>query len=292
MKKIFIVLSALSLFPFYSLSQDMDSLLNSITSEGTTVTTATFKSTRIINGHSIERMQKKQLDVRIHHRFGMLNAGAYELYGLDQSNIFLGAEYGITDKIMIGIGRSTYQKTVDGFTKISLLRQSTGEKKIPVSLSVYLGCDANGLKWEDPTRTNYFSSRLSYIFQVLIAKKINERFSFQVSPTMIHKNMVQTVLDNNDSYALGLGGRIKLTKRISFNGEYFFAIHPNINGATYNPNSLSVGFDIETGGHVFQIILTNSQNMSERTFINETTGHWKHNDIRIGFNISRVFSFN
>jgi len=176
--KIFIIGIILFCFiPIINKAQDADSLLNSVMGETTTYTSATFKSTRIINGHSIERMKAKQLDVRIHHRFGELNGGSYNLWGLDQSNVFFGLEYGITDNIMVGIGRSTFQKTFNGFTKLSILRQSKGAHKMPISMSVYIGTDVYTIKWEDPSMKNYFTSRLSYIYQVLIARKFNERLS-------------------------------------------------------------------------------------------------------------------
>lgn len=286
-----LVLLVLTFITFSACSQDIDSLLNAAVSKPVDYTTATFKSTRILNGHSVERMKTKQLDVRIHHRFGEMSSGSYEFWGLDQSNIFLGLDYGITDWLMVGAGRSTYQKSVNGYTKLSLLRQSKGEKNMPVSFSLFLGGDANGLKWEYPERKNYESSRMSYIFQGLVARKINERLSLQITPTYIHRNIVPTVMDSNDSYSLGFGGRIKLSKRISFNWEYYYVIHPFLESGPFNRNVLSFGFDIETGGHVFQLLLTNAQNMTERTFIDETTGLWSKNEVRIGFNISRVFSF-
>ena len=162
---------------------------------------------------------------------------------------------------------------------------------MPVSLSVFTSAALNSLKWSDPTRTNYFSSRFSYTAQLLVARKISQGFSFQLSPTFVHRNLVGTELDPNDFYAIGAGGRMKLTKRISFNAEYYYLVNANnkyLSLPVYNP--LSVGFDLETGGHVFQIILTNSQAMIEKGFIGETTGQWKHGDIHLGFNISRVFT--
>jgi hypothetical protein len=254
-------------------------------------TTATFKSTRIVNSQSIERMKANQLDFRISHRFGLLSDGAYELWGLDQSNVHFALEYGIKDWIMVGVGRGTYQKTFDGFTKISLLRQSSGAVNMPVSVSFFGSAALNSLKWSDPDRTNYFSSRLSYTYQVLVGRKFGPKFSAQFSPTVVHRNMVKTELDPNDTYAAGLGGRLKLTNRISINAEYFYVINPLNNYpslTTYNP--LSVGIDIETGGHVFQLMLTNSLAMVEKGFITETTGRWTKGDIHFGFNISRVFN--
>jgi len=269
-------------------AQDLDSLLADQPKE-TVYTFETFKSTRIINGQSIERMKKGNLDFRIHHRFGRVNSGAYEFFGLDQSNIFLGLEYGITDWMMAGIGRTTSGKTVNSFVKFSILRQSSGGKVIPVSLSWYSSIDIYGMKWAADEIPGYFSSRLSYVHQLLVARKFNEKISFQLTPAFIHRNYVETVLDPNDLVCLGGGGRYKLTRRITFNAEYFYVYHTKIVGITPNPNSLSMGFDIETGGHVFTLLLTNSLGMIDKQFIGETTGKWTKGDIHVGFNISRVF---
>jgi hypothetical protein len=243
-----------------------------------------------MNGHSIERMEKGQLDVRISHRFGTVNSGGYNFWGLDQSNIHLSLEYGLTNWLMIGFGRGDYEKTFDGFAKFSLLRQSTGAREMPVSVSVVTTAALKTLKFQNTTQTNYFTSRLSYVAQVLIARKINEALSIQLTPSYVHRNLVATELDPNDLYALGAGARIKLTKRISLNGEYYFLANPKtyLSQKVYNP--LSIGFDIETGGHVFQLFFTNSIGMIEKAFIGETTGSWGKGDIRFGFNISRVFT--
>ena len=253
-------------------------------------TTATFKSTRIMNGHSVEKMPPGQLDVRISHRFGKLNSGAYNLFGLDQSNIRLGLEYGIFKWLMIGIGRGSYEKTFDGFTKFTILRQSSGARVMPVSLSLFSSVALNSMKWTDETRANYFSSRLSYVGQILIARKISQGLSLQLTPSYVHRNLVTTELDPNDLFALGAGGRLKLTKRISLNAEYFYVVNPKTYMSRQIYNSLSVGVDIETGGHVFQLLFTNSLGMIEKAFIGETTGQWKKGDIHFGFNISRVFT--
>ncbi|MBA4322228.1 MAG: hypothetical protein C0408_05360 [Odoribacter sp.] len=284
---VLLVLFSSSLFA----QEDLMNLLNQNTVPEINFATATFKSTRIMNGHSIERMPPGQLDFRISHRFGLINSGAYNLWGLDQANIHFSLEYGILKWLMIGAGRGTYEKTFDGFTKFSILRQSAGARVMPVSLSLFTSAALNSLKWSDTSRNNYFSSRLSYTAQVLIARKFSQGFSLQITPTYVHRNLVGTELDPNDLYAAGIGGRIKLTKRISLNAEYYYVINANnkyLSQPVYNP--LSVGFDLETGGHVFQIILTNSLAMIEKGFIGETTGQWKHGDIHLGFNISRVFT--
>ena len=269
---------------------DLMNLLDKDTLKETNYTTATFKSTRIMNGHSIERMPEGQLDVRISHRFGTLNSGAYNFFGLDQSNIHLSLEYGITNWLMVGVGRSEFEKTFDGFAKFSILRQSTGLKEMPVSVSVVTSIALKTLKFPDQTRTNYFTSRLAYVTQILVARKISEVISIQVTPSYVHRNLVATELDPNDIWALGAGARLKLTKRVSLNGEYFYVanLKTYMNPQIYNP--LSLGFDIETGGHVFQLFFTNSLGMTEKQFIGATTGQWKKGDIHFGFNISRVFT--
>jgi hypothetical protein len=281
----------LSLFTLGIFAQDdLMNLINQDSSKGTNYTTATFKSTRVLNGHSIERMPEGQLDVRISHRFGTLNSGGYNFWGLDISNIHLSLEYGIFNWVMIGIGRSEFEKTYDGFAKFSILRQSTGAIEMPVSISVVTSIAMRTLKFPDQTRTNYFTSRLAYVTQILVARKISEGFSVQLTPTYLHRNLVATELDPNDILALGAGARLKLSKRISFNGEYYYIANPKtyLSQQIYNP--LSLGFDIETGGHVFQLFFTNSLGMTEKQFIGATTGRWRKGDIHFGFNISRVFT--
>lgn len=275
-------------------SQDLDELLNAETKPTVDFTTATFKSTRIINGHSIEQTKEKQLDFRISHRFGTLNNGFYGLFGLDQSVIHFSLEYGLKDWLMVGAGRGSLNKTYDSFAKIRLLRQSSGEKFMPIHLTYFASIEVNTLKFpERPQGTsNYFSSRLSYVQQLLIARKFTENLSVQLTPTYIHRNLVKSEIDQNDIFALGAGARYKLSKRLSLNAEYYYTYNPNakfLDPRTYD--AVSVGVDIETGGHVFQIMLTNSQGMREASFIPQTTGSWLDGDIHLGFNISRVFSF-
>jgi hypothetical protein len=283
---IFIVFCSCSLFA----QDNLMNILDSVATPGTDYVSATFKSTRIITGHSVESMKQGQLEFRISHRFGRLNTGADNLWGIDQSTIYLGLEYGVTDWLEIGIGRTPNEKTLNGFVKLGLLRQSSGERNMPVSISYVGAAGLNSSKWDNPDRNNYFSSRLSYVNQLLIARKFNEELSIQFSPTMIHRNLVPTAFDDNDIYALGLGARYKLSKRISVNVEYFYVLRPTWNIPTEFKNPLSVGFDIETGGHVFQLMLSNSSGMIEKHYIADNTGDWTKGDIHIGFNISRVFT--
>jgi len=292
----FFVISTLLLISFQAKSQDLDSLLSKSAEPQTVYATATFKSTRVVNGHSIERMKKNQLEFRVSHRFGELNTGSYNFWGLDQGTIHLALEYGLTDWLEVGIGRSTYEKTIDGFGKISLLRQSSGVSNMPIQLSYLLSTEHIGSNL-NPNYTNNYS-RNSYIQQILIARKFNDNLSIQLAPTYIHRNLVPTELDKNDLFSMGLGGRLKLSKRISLNLEYFYVYRANDSalnapnsGLTKYYNPLSIGIDIETGGHVFQIMLTNALAMREGGFIGKTTGSWSNAGVHLGFNISRVFSF-
>lgn len=248
--------------------------------------TATFKATRLSNGHSVETLAGGVLDVRISHRFGYLSTGIEELFGLDQATNRLALEYGITNRLMVGLGRSSYQKEVDGFAKYKLIRQASNGS--PITLTMFSSAMVNTTSYSDPTRVNYFSSRMSFVVQGLIARKFSESISLQLMPSMVHYNLAPTPNMNNNIYAMGVGGRLKLTKRVSLNTEYYYQLpSTQYEGTT---NSLALGFDIETGGHVFQLYFTNSTGLNERAFITETTGDFFKGDIRFGFHISRVFT--
>jgi hypothetical protein len=256
--------------------------------EQTEFTQYAFKTNRIINLHSIENTHRGVLDFKISHRFGFLNSGIDNFFGLDQSSIRLGLEYGLTDRLMVGLGRSSFRKTIDGFFKYKIARQQTGQHTFPVSISVFHSTVIETIDFEEQDRENYFSSRLFYTWQVLIARKFSDRFSFQLSPGIVHRNLVQTIDEKNDILSLGLGSRFKISNRVSINAEYILADHSGLREELHN--SISIGFDIETGGHVFQLHLTNSTAMIEKGFIAENTGNFWDGDIHFGFNISRVFT--
>ena len=251
--------------------------------------TATFKATRVINGQSNEGLGAGVLDFIILHRFGTLDQGVQDFFGLDNANTRIGFDYGITDWLMVGVGRSSFQKEYDGFIKAKILRQTT-DNRMPVSLS-YAGTmmvRTDKITLADSTAEYYFSNRLSYANQLIIARKFNDWFSLQLTPSHVHYNIVKNPGDANDVLALGIGGRLKLTRRIALTGEWFYTLPGTKQPNTYN--SLSVGFDIETGGHVFQLHFTNSTGMSERTFIGQTANDWGNGGIHFGFNLSRVFT--
>ncbi len=285
----------LLLLSFFLLSSQagfaQDDLLSMLDEEDSTsvdYAKASFKTTRVINSHSLENVAEGVLDFKILHRFGFLNGGPYEFFGLDQATMRIGLEYGITDRLMVGVGRSTVEKALDGFVKYKILRQSSGAKNMPVTLAYATGLSANMLKWADPNRENFTSSRFAFYHQVILGRKFSEAFSMQLMPTLVHRNLVRTIGEKNDVFALGVAGRQKLTRRMAINTEYFYVlpnqIHPDFS------NSLSIGFDIETGGHVFQLHFTNSTPLNEKGVITETRGKWSKGDIHFGFNISRVFT--
>lgn len=246
-----------------------------------------FKSTRVINGQCMEFLRPGTMDVRILHRFGQLDQGYKNFFGLDQASMRLGFDFGIAQNLMAGIGRSTFKKELDAFIKYAPFQQSTGEHSFPLTIALASGVTMNGLDWSDPARKNYFSSRLAYYFQTIIGRKISGGFTLQFTPTLVHKNLVRLENDPNDIYSLGIGGRLKLSKRIAFTWDYFYVFNPLTDNVYHNP--LSVGLDIETGGHVFQLHFSNATGMNEPTFITETTGDWSKGEIRFGFNLSRVF---
>ncbi len=296
MRKLNSIIIILFFTTLKSVAQDGD-LLKMLEDSSKTVhtkdyATAAFKTSRLINGHSIENAASGVLDVKISHRFGFVNTGAYEFFGLDQATMRMGFDYGINDRLMVGIGRSTYQKQYDAFYKYKILRQA--KEGSYISLSITSSIQLKSIKWEDPNRLNYASSRFSFSNQLLIVRKFSESISLQLMPSHVHYNLVKTVAEPNDIFALGMGGRIKLNKRISFNIEYYPLLplanekkDYRLNGTH---NSLALGFDIETGGHVFQLHFTNSTGMSEGSFIGETVGDFFKGDIHFGFNISRVFT--
>ncbi len=249
---------------------------------------AAFKTNRVVNLHSLENTAPGVMDFKISHRFGTLDGGLYNIFGLDNATIRLGLDFGITDNLAIGAGRSSLEKTYDGFIKYKLLRQSTGKRNMPVTAAIFASAAIQTLKWPEPNRENLFSSRLYYTFQLILGRKFSESFSLQLSPTVVHRNLVRTTAEKNDVPALGIAGRYKLSKRIAINGEYIYVM-PNTLAPEFR-NSLSIGFDIETGGHVFQLHFTNSTSMIERGFIAETTGNWAEKGVHFGFNISRVFT--
>lgn len=282
------------LVSFSSIAQeDLLELLNAQEDSLTTYTIATFKSTRVVSGHSVETNAEGVLNLMIGHRFGAINAGWRDLFGLDYATVRLGFDYGITDQINIGIGRSSFQKTFDGTFKWKFLRQQTGLKNIPLTATAVGTVYLNSSEWSNPDRDNLFSSRVAYHYAILMARKFGEGISLQLMPTVVHRNLVPSSEDMNTVVSIGAGTSIKVTKSLRFNAEYYYIpdgqISSDIGGLKVR-NSLSFGVDLETGGHVFQLHLTNSRGMTEKYLVGENTGSWGNGDIHFGFNVSRVFT--
>ena len=254
---------------------------------------ATFKTTRIVSGQSLELHHGGVLNFVIQHRFGPFNGGdstfqnsAYNFFGLDVATIRLGLDMGITNRLNVGIGRNSFNKVYDGFVKYKITKQKI--KGFPLTITGYSSMAINSTRWENPERKNFFSSRLYYTHQLLIGSRVTPSFSFQVVPTMVHRNLVDSSHRKNDVFGVGLGLRQKLTKRLSINAEYFYILPDQIHERYNNP--LSIGFDIETGGHVFQLHFTNVQQMTDHAFLTETDRTWADGGVHFGFNISRVFT--
>ena len=202
-----------------------DDLLDLLGEEETTdYATAAFKTNRVINLHSLESTSAGVLDIKISHRFGMLNRGAYDLFGLDNATIRIGGDYGITNRLTVGFGRSSYEKTLDGFVKYKFLRQSAGKRVMPITAALFASTAVQGLRWANPDRENYFSSRLTYTYQLIFGRKFSDNFSLQFSPTVVHRNLVKFSIESNDVYAAAVATRIKLTKRIAINAEYVYLL--------------------------------------------------------------------
>ncbi len=255
--------------------------------------TSTFKGVRVINSQTVETNSKNNLTFLVLHRFGKLNEGYNNFLGLDNgANVKLGFEYGITDKLQVGIGRTGKpDKNVDLSLKYKLLRQSTGYKAMPVSVVLYFDASVKTRRESDKAINDYFVGRLAYVYQAIIARKFSSKLSLQLMPTIIHRNLVETPQDQNDVFAGGAAGRLKITKRTSINAEYFYLL-PGKTADEY-ANCFSVGFDIETGGHLFQLFFTNAQGIIEKEFIAEnikSNSLWNEGDISFGFNISRAFN--
>ena len=242
---------------------------------------ATFKATRIVNAQSIEMPKPRILEFVILHRFGSMANGAYDLFGMDEAVIRFDLEYGFSDRLSIGIGRSSLNKTYDIFSKLKIVDQRTGHRSFPISLVLF-----TKMEIETIMKDMDMQDRYTYDVQFLLAKKLNRSLSLQLMPTFIHRNLVETHNDHHDLISLGIGGRIKMTRRTSINFDTFFPIGRR--GETYK-QGWGIGYDIETGGHVFQLMVTNARGSYESEYIENASGAFEDLNLYLGFNISRAF---
>lgn len=256
--------------------------------------TATFKGTRLVNQHTIEVGGKRTLDFRIAHRFGTFNTGSYNFWGLDGgASIRMSLEYSYDGRLQFGLGRSSTEKTYDSYLKYRLLRQ-TKDNSMPISVTLLSGMYYTNLQGASALisgvdKFKNTSSRLSFAHQIMIARKFGERLSIQVTPSYVHYNQVDKISDKNDTYAVGALGRYKFTKRTAVTFEYMARVNEFSRTSDYY-DSMGIGLDIETGGHVFQVHLTNSLGITENQYITKTTDSWAKSGMRLGFNISRAFT--
>jgi hypothetical protein len=258
-------------------------------------TKATFKTTRNINLQTIETMGKRSLDYRISHRFGDINSGANNAWGIDgPANLFMSLEYSYDGRLMFALGRSSLDKLSEAFVKFRLLRQ-TMDGANPVSVTLFSSVNYTALR--DPNiaingfdKYAIFWDRFSFAHQVLIGRKFSKHLSLELAPTLVHFNLVEESRDKNDIYALGFAGRYKITSRMSVSAEYVLRLNRYSDHFSEYHDAAGVGIDIETGGHVFQIQLTNSLGIDEVQFIPHTSSTWANAGFRLGFNMSRVFT--
>ncbi|TVQ77189.1 MAG: hypothetical protein EA358_07315 [Flavobacteriales bacterium] len=253
---------------------------------------ATFKGTRLINMQTNEASAEGVLQFMFQHRFGPFNNDfLYNFFGLDVAQVRLGLDYAISDRLSLGVGRSSYNKTSDFTLKYRLLRQQTGKKNIPLSITLF---SAAYLNMTRRSFTPDFSDRLSYSHQLIFARKFSSSFSAMISPSLVHFNLVEFNAQPNSLFVLPVGGRFKLTRRFALTAEYAlqsprnFSVRQGVETPYYN--ALSVGVDIETGGHVFQLHVTNSRGLIDPDWMVKTTGNWLEGGLFFGFNISRVFT--
>jgi hypothetical protein len=240
-----------------------------------------FKTSKVINLQSLELTGAGVFDFKINHRFGPINSGAYNAFGLDGAITRIGGEYGVIPDVMMGFGRSSYEKTLDAYVKYRIMHQRMDNSR-PVSILLLTSVARRGMNFSfDVTGRQ----RLAFATQLIIGRKFSESFSLLLAPSIVHYNLTPSTTPNRQ-YALGIGLRQKLSKRTTLNLEYIPVLSEK--GEFYN--SISAGFDIETGGHVFQLHFTNSAANNEAGFIARNTGTWNGAGVRFGFNISRVFT--
>lgn len=247
--------------------------------------TAAFKGLKIVNFESTKLVAKKELTFVVAHRFGSLERGLDNFFGLDEAVTRLNFVYGLTDGINISASRSSFQKIYNLAVKYRLLRQETDGFPFTVvgfnEININTGLDKDNLPKLE------FDNRLGYTTQLLISRKVDKNLSLEIAPTFFHDNYVAIDAQDNSQFALGLGGRYKLGARWSLNMDY--GLHLNRADSSPFKNPLSVGIDLETGGHVFQMHFTNAQPMNTNGFLGQGSGDWTDGDFYFGFNLSRNF---
>ena len=285
------------LFAFPLLMNAQDDLLSEIDTTATDVTVeSAFKSLKIVNLESTKLAAKGDFYFIVAHRFGFIDKGFDDFFGLDNANTQLKFLYGVNDWLTLHIGRSGFQETYDLAAKYRMYSQK--ENGFPVTIVGFNSVAINSELKEEDYPNLKFENRLSYVAQVLISRKFSDKLSLEIAPSVFHENTLRDILDENNAvilpnpqdntqFAVGLGGRYKLTSRWSVNVDY--AAHLNRASQSNYKNPLSIGVDLETGGHVFQMHFTNAQAMHETGYLGQTVGDWSKGEIAFGFNLVRVF---
>ncbi|HHZ65961.1 MAG TPA: hypothetical protein EYN51_10795 [Flavobacteriales bacterium] len=282
--------------------EDLMSMLEEDTEPIVEKVTATFKALTVINANTIETVKAKTLVFNIIHRFGNVAEGAHTLAGMDNaSNIRFAFDYGVTDKLLIGIGRSKVKEHIDGSIKYKILAQTT-DNKMPITMVWYSGMAVTPMQSprnaDGSEKWSKAAHRFSYIHQLIIARKFSSAISFEILPTYSHRNYIVRNVnpdngaeEQNDLFSIGIAGRVKVNNRLSIVGDYFytFSKYRNNNSASPHYMPLGLGIEIETGGHIFHINLTNSPGIIGNDYIPDTEESWIDGDIKLGFNIARVF---
>lgn len=279
MKKITLLL----LLPFSMFAQD--DLLKDIDSTPTAKTKieAAFKGLKIVNLESTKLAAKGDFYFIVAHRFGSLKDGFEGAYGLDNAVTQLKFLYGVNDWFTVAAARS--EQAYDFSGKFMLQPQETNG--FPITIAAFTSLGFNNQLKENLYPKMKFEDRMIYVAQLLVSRKFNSKLSLELAPTFFHENFVMDDNQDNSQYAIGMGGRYKFAKRWSVNVDY--AAHLNRSGTSPYKNPLSVGVDLDTGGHVFQMHFSSSQGMHEAGFLGNTTGDWTKGDIFFGFNLLRVF---
>ncbi|MEN2401266.1 DUF5777 family beta-barrel protein [Flavobacterium sp. MC2016-06] len=280
MKKFLVPLCLLLVTMAYS----QDDLLKSLDSTQVqdSYSTATFKALQLVTLQSTKMPAKKEFYFVVSHRFGSVKDGFDSFFGLDNATTKLGGIYGVTDWLSVSLSRHTLNKMYETGLKYRLMRQNDN---FPVDIVGYSVADINTFLEKDQYPGLEFKNRVTTVQQVLISRKISQKLSLELVPSFVHKNLYNPDIENDNQFSVGGGGRYKITKRLSVNLEYM----NNFNKPNFYENPLSVGLDIETGGHVFQLIFTNSQSMSESGYLTNASGDWGKGDFFFGFNLYRVF---
>ncbi len=268
--------------PLLSTAQD-DLLAEIDTAAAPENVEAAFKALKIVNLESTKLAAKKDLYFIVAHRFSSVKDGFEGFFGLDNAVTQIKFVYGLTDWLTIAAGRS--EQAYDVSAKYRLQPQM--KDGFPISIVAFNSVAFNNTLKPSLYPNMEFSNRMTYVTQLLLSRKFSENFSFELAPTYFHENFVPNDEQDNSQYAIGAGGRYKFGKRWSVNVDY--AAHLNRAGSSIYRNPLSVGVDLETGGHVFQMHFTNSQGIHEAGFLGQSTGNWSNGDVYFGFNLLRVF---